>query len=381
MYKTSVRQGWPLTGAGLSRTSTFSSFQPYQITGERLDVETSISDGHGFRDGHWTGGGPWTLTRDRTTYAINQVNTNLVKGPVHIRTPNQTLGNLAPFVPKTDMELFGMGGTAISRVEPTSPSFSLSQSLGELRREGLPRLPDTEFKSAVDVARKSGGNYLNLDFGWAPLMRDLRSFLTSVRDSDEILRNYHSGSNQGQHRRYTFPEEEGSQTDVCTFSYTPGITALGVLQGSQVQRKSQSVWFSGRFVYHVPSTATQRDKLARWGSDARHLLGLEITPEVCWNLAPWSWAADWFGTYGDVLHNVSALGRDGMVMSYGFIMCHTRKETIRSGSNSTIGSISSFRVEETKSRRMASPYGFGVNESDFSARQVATLVALGLSRV
>lgn len=347
---------------------------------ERHTVEQSISDNHGFRDGHWTGGGPWSLTRDRTTYVLGSVFSDTVRGPVRIGTPTTSIGNLAPYVHKSDEELFALGGTAVARTEPTNPSFSLSQTIGELRQEGLPKAPDLRMRTSVDIARKSGANYLNVEFGWMPLVNDVRSFATSVRDADDILRKYHQQSGKGQRRQYAFPSLYDQKVDVCNFSFSPAITTIGFAQGTQMQRITQRTWFSARYVYHIPVGDDQRDKLARWGSDARKLLGIDIDPETLWNLTPWSWAVDYFGTTGDLMHNISALGRDGLVMSYGFIMCHTRKETIREGRN-TAGWITSKREEEFKTRRVASPYGFGVDSDGLTSKQVAVLAALGLSRV
>lgn len=368
-------------GSGISRTSTFSSFKPYTIIPERSSFEQSESINHGWRDGHWTGGGPWNLTRDHTSYQLGSAHTNLVQGPVRIATPNQSLSNLAPYQHKSDEELFRDGGTAIARTEPTNPSFSLSQSLGELRQEGLPKAPDIHMRTSVDIARKSGSNYLNVEFGWRPLVNDVRSFAATVRNSDKILKQYHRESGKGQRRQYAFPTEFQQQVDTCTFSYTPAVTALGVVQGTQIQRKTQRTWFSARYVYHIPAGSDLHSKMEKFGSDSAKLMGAELTPEVVWNLTPWTWAMDYFGTTGDLMHNISALGRDGLVMSYGFIMCHTKKETIREGRSPTAGPLSSLRVEEFKSRRKASPYGFGVDSDGLSSKQVAVLAALGLSRV
>lgn len=374
------RETYAPLGYGTSRTSTFSDWKPYTLMPERPTIEESVSINHGYRDGRWTGGGPWNLTRDQTIYTLGSSSSNLVRGPVRIGTPTTSVANLAPYVHKTDEELFALGGQAISRTEPTNPSFSLSQSIGELRQEGLPKLPDVRMRAKADVARKSGSNYLNIEFGWMPLVSDIRGFAATVRDSNDILKKYHSESGKGQRRQYSFPSSYEKQVDMRSFSYSPAITALGVAQGMQIQTKSQRIWFSARYVYHIPAGRDQYAKLERMGSDARKLLGAELSPEVLWDLTPWTWAMDYFGTTGDLMHNISALGRDGLVMSYGFIMCHTRKETWREAQNSA-GRMTSLRIEEYKSRRKASPYGFGVDPDGLSSKQIAVLAALGLSRV
>jgi hypothetical protein len=117
---------------------------------------------------------------------------------------------------------------------------------------------------------------------------------------------------------------------------------------------------------------------------ADKLFGISLTPEVLWNLAPWSWAVDWFSNTGDVISNLSDWASDGLVLQYGYMMEHTVSSYTYSMSPTGIyrgvpAPPVSF-VTETKIRRRASPFGFGINLSALSARQNAILVALGLSR-
>jgi hypothetical protein len=108
---------------------------------------------------------------------------------------------------------------------------------------------------------------------------------------------------------------------------------------------------------------------------------VNLTPEAVWNVTPWSWAADWFGTTGDVLHNISALGKDGLVLQYGYIMHSQMRDESRYATYSAARSSSWYeRSEKTLVRRPATPYGFGVDLNSLSAKQTAILVALGLSR-
>jgi len=82
------------------------------------------------------------------------------------------------------------------------------------------------------------------------------------------------------------------------------------------------------------------------------------------------------------MHNVSALGQDGMVMRYGYIMCHTRKEVWDWGyfqDQEGLRMDHKF-VEETKTRTPATPFGFGVAFDGLSGKQLAIVSALGLSR-
>lgn len=108
-----------------------------------------------------------------------------------------------------------------------------------------------------------------------------------------------------------------------------------------------------------------------------------MTPEVLWELAPWSWAVDWFSNTGDVIHNISTLGYDGLVMEYGYMMTHTqydRRVEATALVNGVSVSARTVSRRETKRRTVATPYGFGIDDTTLSPRQLAILAALGLSR-
>jgi len=152
---------------------------------------------------------------------------------------------------------------------------------------------------------------------------------------------------------------------------------------------TKETWFSGAFTYHIPSIALykQTGMLEAVGK-AQHLLGLELTPETVWNLAPWSWAIDWFSNAGDVVSNLSDWATDGLVLKYGYIMeriTHEETYTLVGPSRlrfPTGTSASSVTLKyESKRRLPATPFGFGLSWNSFSPRQLAITAALGITRV
>jgi hypothetical protein len=129
--------------------------------------------------------------------------------------------------------------------------------------------------------------------------------------------------------------------------------------------------------------------VARQVAIADKLLGARITPEVLWNLTPWSWAVDWFTNVGDVIHNVSRFMNDGLVMHYGYIMRKrsvTREYSHSGGvvrvANGTkpIGILTQKFKTTVKERASATPWGFGLTFGSFTNRQKAIMAALGLTR-
>lgn len=124
-----------------------------------------------------------------------------------------------------------------------------------------------------------------------------------------------------------------------------------------------------------------------YGSEADKLFGITLTPDVLWELAPWSWAIDWFSNAGDVIHNATSFGLAGLVMRYGYMMQETSYTITNSLDHmNLIGSETRGMPPSTfdttvKSRRPANPFGFGFTGADLSPTQIAITVALGLTKL
>jgi hypothetical protein len=323
-------------------------------------------------------GGPWYLTKTLDLPKVAKMKHLKFDGDFTVGFPvGYVYTN--PTAP-SDSEMITSGTTAIARSAPTNPSFSLATSLGELRREGLPdAIGSSLFKDRVKAARSAGSEYLNVEFGWAPIARDLKQFARSVKDSEKILDHYLKGSDKKIRARYFFPADESYSVSYPT-NFVANPASVGSFGSGSLTKSSISrAWFAGAFKYHIPTSEEQLGNFRRWGSMADHLLGVKPTPEVVWNLAPWSWAADWFANCGDVMTNISNLGRDGLVLQYGYSM-KTVELTHRM--YASFGGIPVSRTISKiyKKRMPASPYGFGVNLQSLSAKQIAVVSALGLSR-
>jgi hypothetical protein len=374
--------------SGRKKGTILSPWTPYFSLGH-LSTETVVSYSHArLPGGRWSGGGPFKVVRttvEQTPASAYVKYYNNVNDPSTLTRDGSVLleGNQAGVTdlqdPKhlTKSEAEALGATAIARTMPTNPAFDLSTFFGELMREGLPNLPTSQIKNEVSLAKASGGEYLNIEFGWLPLVNGVRDFAGTVRHADDILRKYQEESNKRLSRRYDWPLERSYATQNTAFNMTNN---MGTFTGGfREQEKTRRVWFEADFVYHIPAGGDITDKFRRYASEARKLYGIDLSPEVLWNLAPWSWAVDWFTNTGDVIHNVSAMGQDGMVMHHAYIMCHTIHKFV------DVGFYDGKRyqkttVKETKERWPATPYGFGVSYGSLSGRQIAILSALGLSR-
>jgi hypothetical protein len=324
-----------------------------------------------------------------------QSSTENYRGPVFAKQSNVGAGSF-PVVNFTDnTSIDAKGTTAIKITIPTNPIAGLATVIGEAK-EGLPRLWGvSSWKNRTGIARSAGSEYLNHQFGWIPLVNDMQNFSTAVRDHDKIIRQYERNSGKRVKRQFDFPLE--SNSSVTT---TPGVSSVPLFNtnfydgangafGEMTTTTTTEVktWFKGCFSYYLPPYDPQGNNFSRNEQIANKLFGTRFTPEVAWNITPWTWALDWVGNMGDVIHNASAFVNDGLVMPYGYVM---QQKTVsieyrltgirfRSETPKKADFYQKFTTI-TKSRRTATPYGFGLNTGGFSIKQWAILGALGLTK-
>jgi hypothetical protein len=309
-----------------------------------------------------------------------------------------------PFPPSAesnDSALAALGTTAVSECAPTNQVASLATALLETYHDGIPRVLGSSLWQAHlsdlrDSFRTSGDEYLNVTFGWAPLVSDIMSTARGVANSHKLITQYVRDDGKVVRRRYNFPPIITESNVTVSSGVSPVYLALsqfskiygsGVNTGKVERNRITTInrWFSGAFTYHIPQdTGSVLDGHA---NKAIELLGLDLNPEVLYNLTPWSWAVDWFSNLGDVVHNVSDWATDGLVMRYGYIMEHSvvRDTYTFIGPTGLVTSgvyPQSVRLTtEVKLRRRATPFGFGFNMSALSARQKAIVAALGITRI
>jgi len=289
--------------------------------------------------------------------------------------------------------MIAKGSTAIARTIPTNPVAGVAQFIGELR-EGLPAVPG---RRLIGTKRASslGDEYLNGAFGILPFVNDLRKFGDAARTSSEAIEQLKRDSGRLIRRRYSFPVERTVSTSVVSTNWygspalrtgvaSPYSTSPGKL--TLTREETYEYWFSGCYTYHYQDGDRAVDKMRAAEQRLNRLFGIRLTPETLWELAPWSWAADWFGNAGDVFHNISALGRDSLVLRWGYVMCHyTCRDTYLaegvSLKGNSSGPLSQTFITDVKKRVKATPYGFGLDpDTEFTPRQWAILGALGLSK-
>jgi hypothetical protein len=292
------------------------------------------------------------------------------------------------------------GTKLINATIPTLPQANLSQTLVETVREGIPKMVGSQLLSMRDTVRAAlGGEYLNIEFGWKPLISDLTAALHAVVSAGELLRQLERDSGRNIRRRRSLPEVKDSYSTFGTGQLfqpstlgTNGPTywarAFTSRSGpaSFTETKTTKKWFSGAYTYHLAPNTSAMNKVKRAQQQASYLLGLELTPELLWEVAPWSWLSDWVLNIGENISNATRLSADDLVLRYGYLMVHRQTNWHR-----TLSGISTFRhgpvgdlflttTSERKERYRATPFGFGINTEAFTGRQWAILGALGMTR-
>jgi len=309
----------------------------------------------------------------------------------------------------SDAALNAFGTTAIAKCAPAEPTANLAAALLEAYHDGLPKLIGrSTWQERIYKAQKlrreaklAGDEFLNAEFGWLPLISDVTDFVGTVIHMDKLLQQYIRDNGQMVRRKFSFPPESSVVETTARSNVYPRLGTLGgtlfdfskMPKAVVVRRRETTVdrWFSGAFVYHLPQTffAGLYTPFAADFQVARRLLGIDLTPDVLWELTPWSWAVDWFTNAGDVIHNAGAWANHGLVMKYGYIMEHSivRDTYTFVGPTNQLGGGDSARPHplvmtfESKLRRVANPFGFGLTMDALSGVQKSILAALGLTRL
>ncbi len=298
------------------------------------------------------------------------------------------------------------GQRAIARCMPARPATSLATSIGELFEEGLPFGVlgrhvewETRWDKIVAPIRSSSNAHLAVQFGVLPFVSDFLDWLTAVQNVASILRQYRSDSGKQVRRRYDF-----HPTITTEASTMPGIMEPAALIPSEMigatggtlqvtTNKIEKIWFTGAFMYFAgPKQGRGRktfdeyyDQVETTRQVLSQVLGLKLSPEVLWNVLPFSWLADYVTSIGDSIAASTAFGDDGLVMRYGYLMRQTTYRTVAvlprdiRINGAPVGPIRRSLNVVVRERYKATPFGFGLDPNGFTAKQWAILGALGIS--
>lgn len=325
-------------------------------------------------------------------------------GPV-VPNPYWFANDPYPLVPGVDLNF--LGTRAINRTIPTHPASSISQTVTELIRDGIPTAPLAAVHALMNPSdlremafralTGAGKDYLNASFAWVPFMNDVVKIFEAVAKTPVILEQLARDSGRQVRRRYKFEKETSASVLQEAQGATPrGFVNLGVEFytgdfGEYISRPSVSettyrrAWFSGAYMYFFENPEGMIEKARYYARSADAILGTTLTAEVLWELAPWSWLADWQWNFGEMISNSNRLSQDGLVLRYGYLMVHDIVRRVISQPtiglfDRNLGTASVVTTTESKRRFRATPYGFSQNPDSWNPRQWAILAALGLTK-
>ena len=295
-----------------------------------------------------------------------------------------------------------LGSTAIALCAPANPLEKLNTTLAEVFKEGLPSLPGVAtWKNRIKKLHKSAaGEHLNVQFAILPLLEEMKETAKLVRNFAQLCEQYKRDEGRLVRREFHFKPVRSESSSVQSTLQAPRLGSAGwslartgfpsASKGTvYVQEKTERItWFSGAFRYHIPDSIIGNIIGSATGASEfiQNLLGNSLTPELLWELTPWSWAIDYFSNAQQVLTNLQRNELYGLFMAYGYLMDENIKETTYTWQKTTNGSndvtMPGYSIRTIRKDRVkANPYGFGISWDDLSPLQIANLTAAGISRL
>lgn len=325
-------------------------------------------------------GGGFTLQKQVGTYNLKQINVTTssssfpqfkMSGSVYPSASSWLSIYPSSITPLDAAAMNSYGTKAISIAAPNNPLADAAVFLGELRQ--LPQIPGHSIMRSGP--KGVGGEYLNVQFGINPILRDAKSFREANAKADAYLQRLAASSGKINRRKVTLVDETTVTSERLSnnlgSSFPFGSNPYAQFPLDRTLTVHSRVWFSGAFTHYYSLTPDETAFL-RSVREAKDVYGIDLSLDVAWNLLPYSWLSDWKFNIGDIAANLTRFSQDGLVMKYGYIMCHTVKTY-----EYTYGPSSWILQTEVKQRKKASPFGFGVVPTNLTDRQWTILAALG----
>lgn len=307
--------------------------------------------------------------------------------------------DLATQVARTDLQSYG--ATTYGSASPISDRFSFSAFAGELR-EGLPKFFSETLRSQGNKLRDVGSDYLNVQFGWIPLLNDLRGIATALIRASHGLYQPAGATHRIRSEKPTELKQSGKLLNnpvaIASGNYGDPVALKGSGTGSltdhfiraDISWKIDAYrrrWFEGEFVY-IPEAGFDATK---YDDRLATLFKTDITPSDLWQLAPWSWLVDYFTDIGGALEAAEAAISSRTLSTYAYAMEEIKQvktvtlSKVKGESGSWVYSGPDRYTcwwETTSYRRIrANPFGFTVNPTvNLNGGQIAILGALGLTK-
>lgn len=223
-----------------------------------------------------------------------------------------TFGHL-PLPPVND----GIDATkTFARTNPSRTVVDVPSFIGELRE-----LPSLFKNTGKTLLKRSANAYLEYQYGWKPLIKDLTGFLdfqAQVMKREQELNNLFNKG--GLRRRFQLSQDSNSSVTNGNLFLESALATL--ISGKRTSDTTRNRWATARWnptVTHLPKTDAELHKLA-----VQAVYGLSVNVHSAWNLIPWSWLVDWATSVGDYLD----AHRNSVGASCGGVCIMTHTQTV-----------------------------------------------------
>lgn len=248
--------------------------------------------------------------------------------------------------------------------------------------------------------KKAANHFLNHNFGWVPFVKDLSDFLSNLRDFREKI-GILSQNNGKWIRRRSILE------NVFIDEVVPGWSGTGIHNVYPLNTQpANDTWVGtpkweyrhkyqlystavGSFRYYVPYFDVYSPEWGGLGSVRRQLMlhGLRVSPSNIYKAVPWSWLVDWLTPVGHDLQALQDAAFDNLVAKYLYSTTHVvhqlefKQYVPFNSASGGPRTLTWTRTSSSKQRKgIDSPFGFGLSWDNLSPKQIAILVALGITR-
>jgi hypothetical protein len=138
--------------------------------------------------------------------------------------------------------------------------------------------------------------YLAYSFGWAPMLKDLKSLVDLTKSLNDRLAYLKKARNGGVSTRRSLGKSE-SRVSGGEYNLLPNGYGQYGLRSTEVTRTTDKFWMSSRM--KVTNDLPPPEEIPEFL--LRNYFGLNMSASTLWNAIPWSWLIDYLLNIGDLL--------------------------------------------------------------------------------
>lgn len=249
--------------------------------------------------GNFGGNNPFGLERRKYSGSI----VNKSSGTLQLQSCPSFMYTKTPGKPSQVPDISSYLNRLLATTGPLTPRINLPLFVYELKdipmmlRHAGDLLHKIKRPSGLDPAKEAAAATLAYQFGWAPLVGDLKKLLSfgdAVAKQQRILKGAHS--ERGIRRRVSFGEEK-----YATNGIDPVWSVYGLFLTPEFNSElGCKTWGVVRWKVR---DSTQVGKYPSWNTSMRTALGFNagMIPISVWKAIPWTWLIDWFADISNVL--------------------------------------------------------------------------------